>query len=321
MTAIAVDVGGTKIKIGILSNGKFLATAKLEALPSETIEVNLKIINNEVKALLEKHAIPVQELTGIGLSFPGIVDSQQKKVLSKFVKYRNASAFDFKEWARQEWNLPVALENDARAALLGEWVNGAGKGYENIVLLTLGTGVGSAVLLDGKLLKGSHFLAGNLGGHMSVKVDGVPCTCGYFGCLETEASTWILPEKASKHPLFTESTLFKKRNIDFENLFQEAENGDKMARELVEDCLRSWGVGVVNMVHAYDPELIIIGGGIMKQKAVILPYLQNMVDQYAWAPAGSIKVVSAKQVEHAGLLGMEYLITQENQKNLEKIKL
>lgn len=75
------------------------------------------------------------------------------------------------------------------------------------------------------------------------------------------------------------------------------------------------------MVHAYDPELIIIGGGIMKREATILPYLQNMIDQYAWAPAGSVKVVSAMQVEFAGLLGMEYLITQENKKNIEKIKL
>lgn len=201
----------------------------------------LPLQQSQVKTLLEHHAIPVQELRCIGLSFPGIVDSQRSKVLSKFVKYKNASEFDFKKWARQEWNLPVALENDDRAALLGEWTKGAGKGYENIVLLTLGTGVGSAVLLEGKLLRGSHFLAGNLGGHMSVKVEGDPCTCGYFGCLETEASTWVLPEKARKHPLFSESMLSHANNIDFATLFQEAENGDKVAQELMENCLKSWG--------------------------------------------------------------------------------
>lgn len=312
MTAIAIDLGGTRIKIGILRNSEFIATSKLEALPNETIEANLDRINKEARALLAQHGIAERELKGIGLSFPGIVDSQVSKVLSKYVKYKNASGFDFEEWARQEWNLPVALENDARAALLGEWIKGAGRGADNIVLLTLGTGVGSAVLLEGKLLRGTHFLAGNLAGHMSVKVDGNPCNCGYFGCLETEASTWVLPEKARRHPLFEKSTLFKAGSIEFSNLFEEADKGDVVARDVVEDCLKAWGVGVVNMVHAYDPELIIIGGGIMKRKEIILPYLQNMVDRYAWAPAGSVKIVSAEQVEYAGLLGMEYLISRLN---------
>jgi glucokinase len=312
MTTIAVDLGGTRIKVGILKNSEIIATSKLVALPDETIEANLERINEELRVLLKRHAIPAQELKGIGLSFPGIVDSQAGKVLSKYVKYKNASDFDFEKWARREWSLPVALENDARAALLGEWVKGAGKGHENIVLLTLGTGVGSAVLMEGRLLRGPHFIAGNLGGHMSIKVDGNPCTCGYFGCLETEASTWVLPEKARSHPLFTESTLAKARNIEFSNLFEEAENGDKVSRDLVADCLKSWGVGVVNMIHAYDPELIIIGGGIMKQKATMLPYLQNMVNKYAWTAAGSVKIVSAEQVEYAGLLGMEYLVSQLN---------
>lgn len=262
MTSIAIDLGGTRIKIGILKKGEFIATSKLEALPNETIEANLDRINKEVRVLLEQHAIPTQELKGIGLSFPGIVDSRVSVVLSKYVKYKNASGFDFGGWAKLEWGVPVALENDARAALLGEWTKGAGRGTDNIVLLTLGTGVGSAVLMEGRLLRGPHFLAGNLGGHMSVKVDGNPCTCGYFGCLETEASTWVLPEKARGHPLFTESTLAKASNIEFSNLFEEAENGDKVSRDLVADCLKSWGVGVVNMIHAYDPELIIIGEGL-----------------------------------------------------------
>jgi glucokinase len=313
MTTITADLGGTRIKIGILENGELLATAKLEALADESIEVNLARISRAAKTLLAQHAIPVHSLKGIGLTFPGIVDNRGAKVLSQYVKYKNAHLFDFRKWALQEWALPVALENDARAALLGEWVKGAGKGRSNIVLLTLGTGVGSAVLIEGKLLRGAHFLAGNLGGHMAVNLNGAPCNCGYFGCLETEASTWALPEKAGKHPQFGVSSLAKVARIEFETLFQEAEKGDALAAQLVEDCLKAWGVGVVNMVHAYDPELIIIGGGIMKQKDIILPYLQDMADRYAWAPAaGSVKIVSAAQVEYAGLLGMDYLVTQLN---------
>lgn len=319
MATITADLGGTRIKLGILKDGELLATSKLEALPYESIEVNLERINKEIRALLELQAIHDADLQGIGLSFPGIVDSRNSRVLSRFVKYRNASEFNFREWAKQEWNLPIALENDARAALLGEWQKGAGRGADSMVMLTLGTGVGSAVLLEGRLLKGSHFLAGNLGGHMSVNVDGQPCTCGFFGCLETEASSWILPEKAKKHPLFSTSSLSAVSRIEFAILFQEAENGDTLSQHLLDDFLKAWGVGVVNIVHAYDPELIIIGGGIMRQKAIILPYLQNMVDTYSWAQAGSVKIVSAEQVEYAGLLGMDYLISQENHYNIEKI--
>jgi glucokinase len=311
MINIAADMGGTRIKLGLLKAGELLAATNLEALASESIEVNLARISEAARALMADHAIAKEQVNGIGLTFPGIVDSQQGRVLSQYVKYRNAHAFDFRAWARQEWNASLALENDARAALLGEWVKGAGKGRNNIVLLTLGTGVGSAVLLEGKLLRGVHFLAGNLGGHMSVNLKGRPCNCGFFGCLETEASTWALPEKAKMHPLFEESSLSKAGNIEFATLFQEAEKGDRLSAQLVEDCLKAWGVGVVNMVHAYDPELIIIGGGIMKKKGIILPYLQNMVDQYAWAPAaGSVKIVSAEQVEYAGLLGMDYMVSQ-----------
>lgn len=311
MIHIAADLGGTSIKMGILKGGELLATTSLEALAHEGIEANLSSLSERARELLVQLAIPAEEVKGIGLTFPGIVDSEQARVLSRYVKYTNAHEFDFRAWALQEWHVPLALENDARAALLGEWTKGAGRGCNNIVLLTLGTGVGSAALIEGKLLRGTHFLAGNLGGHMSVNVHGSPCNCGFFGCLETEASTWVLPEKARKHPLYSESSLSGAGNIGFATLFQEAERGDKLSAQLLEDCLKAWGVGVVNMVHAYDPELIIIGGGVMKKKERILPYLQSMVDRYAWAPAaGAVKIVSAQQVEYAGLLGMDYMVSQ-----------
>lgn len=313
MVTIAADLGGTRIKLGIIKDSEILATAKLESRASESIEDNLSSISLAAKTLLLQLDISLGELKGIGLSFPGIVDSMHSRVLSQYEKYKNAYGFDFKAWALQEWGLPIAMENDARAALLGEWIKGAGKGLENIVLLTLGTGVGSAVLLEGRLLKGAHFLAGNLGGHMSVNLNGGPCNCGFFGCLETEASTWSLPDKARNHTGFGESSLSQVECIDYSTLFQEAENGDMLSLHLVESSLKAWGVGVVNMVHAYDPERIIIGGGIMQRKAVILPYLQDMIDQYAWAPAaGSVKIVSAAQVEYAGLLGMDYLVSLLN---------
>lgn len=313
MVTIAADLGGTSIKLGILIEGNLLAASKIEANAAESINLNLGRISAVAREMLDQQNLEVSSVGGIGLTFPGIVDNQNARVLSQYVKYKDAYGFDFRGWAEQEWGVPLALENDARAALLGEWVKGAGKGCNNLVMLTLGTGVGSAVLLEGKLLRGVHNLAGNLGGHMSINVHGVACNCGFIGCLETEASTWAIPLKARMHPLFEESSLSRATALDFEMIFEHGSQGDALAQALVEDCLMAWGVGVVNMIHAYDPEIIIIGGGIMEKKDLILPRLQHLVKKYAWAPAADkIKVIAAEQVTFAGLLGMEYLVQELN---------
>jgi glucokinase len=163
------------------------------------------------------------------------------------------------------------------------------------------------VLVDGKLFKGRHLLAGSMAGHISINVNGDPCNCGFFGCLESEASTWALPSIIEKQLHLTESSLSKIVSPQYSHLFEEAQKGDALATSLLEHSLRAWGTAVVNLVHAYDPEMIIIGGGIMRQEQKILPYIQRMVDRYAWLPAGTTRLAAAIQVDYAGLLGMEYL--------------
>lgn len=309
MPVIAIDMGGTKIKFGIVDNaGKIISVSKLEASPGETTEKNLEKVNESVNNLLLENDISRGKITSIGVAVPSIVDDNNH-VVTRYVKYKDANEFDFNIWAKQNWGLPIVVENDARAALIGEWQYGAGKGYSDIGLLTLGTGVGTAILSGGKLYKGRHFLGGSLGGHTSINFDGDPCNCGFFGCLETEASTWALNGLASRHALFNNSTLSKIEKVEFIHLFNEMDHGDELARILFDQCLKAWGTAIVNMVHSHDPELIIISGGIMKRQAEILPFFQKMIDQYAWLPAGTIKIKSAQEVEYAGLLGMEYLAT------------
>lgn len=307
MAVIAMDMGGTKIKFGIVDNeGKIIANSKLEATPDESIEKNLAQLNKCITVLLSEKNISQGQLQAIGISVPSIVDNNNR-VLSRYVKYTDANEFDFNAWAKREWNLPIVVENDARAALVGEWKYGAGKGYNDIALLTLGTGVGSAILTEGKLYKGKHFLGGSMFGHISVNYDGDPCNCGFFGCLETEASTWALPGIAAKHALYHQSNLSKIEKLEFIHLFEEADKGDELANILLLQCLMAWGTAAVNIVHAHDPEVIIISGGIMKRQSQILPFIQQMVDKYAWLPEGTIKIIAAQQIEYAAILGMEYL--------------
>lgn len=307
MAILTIDFGGTRAKFGLIEKGgKIIAVDQVKALPENSIEDNLDMIRKQslssFKEYLSSHSV-----SGIGIALPSIIDTKTNRVVSRYVKYTSAQEFDFNDWAKREWGVPLALENDARAALIGEWQYGAGRGCDNIVLLTLGTGVGSAVLVNGKLFKGSHLLAGSMAGHISINVNGEPCNCGYFGCLEREASTWALPSIIEKQLHLTESSLSKIASPQYSDLFEEAEKGDALATSLLEQSLRTWGTGVVNLIHAYDPEMIIIGGGIMRQEQKILPYIQRMADRYAWLPAGTTRLAAAIQIDYAGLLGMEYL--------------
>lgn len=312
MAVLAIDFGGTRVKFGIIERGgKIIAVDQVKALPASSIEDNLKMIGGRALTSF-KEWFSSHSLSGIGIALPSIVDTQANKVVSRYVKYTSALEFDFNEWAKREWGTPLAMENDARAALVGEWQYGAGKGCNDIVLLTLGTGVGSAVLVDGKLFKGRHLLAGSLAGHISINVSGNECNCGFFGCLESEASSWALPSIISRQRGLSESSLSKITSPQYSHLFEEAQKGDALATSLLERSLRAWGTAVVNLIHAYDPEVIIIGGGIMRQEQKILPYIQRMVDRYAWLPAGTTRLAAAIQVDYAGLLGMEYLAHKLN---------
>jgi glucokinase len=199
------------------------------------------------------------------------------------------------------------VENDARMALLGEWQHGNGKGYDDLVMLTYGTGIGSAVLMNGKLLHGKHFQSGNLGGHFVVDFDGNPCTCGGHGCVEAEASSWRLPAMIREHPDFLTSSLKNENHPDYKILIAHARDNDKVAQDVLDKCLKIYTAGVVSMIHAFDPEIIIMGGGIMNSE-IILPELQSRIDKQAWTPWGKVRLVKAQHLDTAALFGADYLI-------------
>ncbi len=312
MINIGVDLGGTKIKIGLVAEGNLLATTEIIAEAGQSFAQKLPEIELAVNQLLKKINHNSGVLGGIGLSFPSIVDSEQMKILSEYVKFTDANKINLQEWARQTWHIPLVIENDARAALLGEWQFGAGQGIDNLVLVTLGTGMGSAVMMDGKLLKGKHFLAGNLGGHMTINFQGKNCNCGNRGCVESEGGTWALPELVKSDPLFSTSRLSGEPVIDFKAVFTLAAKGDELSLKISDHCMRAWAAGITNLIYAFDPELVIMGGGILKSKKLIIPFIQRKIDALAWIPAGSIKLLSAKHIQHAGILGMAYLASQSN---------
>lgn len=300
-----IDFGGTRLKLGLISAGNIIYEENLPARSSGGLESNLLFVKKHITEISNRMNIQV---AGVGICFPGIVDFDRKKVLSNYVKYPDAHLIDLPQWFKTHLDVPFVIENDARAAMIGEWKHGAARGFNNVVCVTLGTGLGTGVLFDGKPMRGKNYIAGNLGGHQTVNFEGDVCNCGNIGCLESESSSWKLNENARKHPLFSSSKLADLENVDYQSIFQLAREGDPLARQLKDKSLKVWGLGIINLIHAYDPEIIVFSGGIMKSADEILPCFNEMIDRHAWINSGKIKLVTARNPDISGIFGTYELL-------------
>ena len=313
---IGIDLGGTLVKIGVLFSGKLLEQKEVVAQSASSLKLQLPEIESVINQMLLSNSITKQEVLGIGFSFAGLVDSIQSRILSTNQKYSDGPDTDLVFWAKEKWGWPLFAMNDARMALLGEWQYGAGQNCADLIMVTLGTGIGSAVLIGGELLVGKHFQAGNLGGHFVINHKGTACSCGNIGCVETEASTWRLPSLLKEHPYFEKSALKNEEILDFKVLFHFAKENDSVAKEVLEHCLSAWAAGIISMIHAFDPEKIILSGGIMKSSSVILPALQEKVNQLAWTPWGNVELIESNFHDSAALYGADYLVRSSLKMNV-----
>jgi glucokinase len=299
---IGIDLGGTHIKIGLLQEEELVDHQIVKAQSARGLRSHLQLVDKTIDEMLTNHSI--SSLRGIGMAFPGLVNSQTKKVISTNNKYDDAPVLDLESYYHKKWNALFFMDNDSRMATVGEWKYGAGKDCNDLVMVTLGTGVGTSVVMEGKLMRGKHFQAGCLGGHFVVNYRGRPCTCGNIGCVEAEAATWNITSLAQGHPRYSGSSLADKNLIDFEDVFAAARNGDLVAMEIRQHCLNVWTSGIVSYIHAYDPERVIVGGGIMNSANDIIPFIREKVKKNAWTPWGDVLVQNAALGDQAAILGV-----------------
>src|SRR6185369_10026293 len=262
---VGIDLGGTRVKLELIKNDVLMEKKIIPAQSHQLLAASLPVIKSQINDLLQSNNIDKQEFKGIGFGFPGLVSPQSNIILSTNAKYDDALSIQLDDWVKENWNVDFFLENDVRLAAVAEWKLGAAKDTNDLVVMTLGTGVGTSVITSGKLLRGKHFQAGCLGGHISVVYNGRMCNCGNRGCVEAYASTWALKERVEQHHAFYQSSLSTVPVIDFETLFIEAENRDALAIEFKNDCIGLWSAAIVNLIHAYDPEVVVIGGGVMQR--------------------------------------------------------
>lgn len=304
---LAADLGGTKIKLGVVCGASVLAERALEAESRAGLAPRLPLIAGAFRELVAQAGVNRADIAAVGMAFPSIVDPKLNAITSTNDKYPDAKGFDLTGWANKEFGVPITIENDAHAALAGEWQFGAGRGVRSCVIMTLGTGIGTSAVIDGVPLRGQHGQAGNLGGHFTVNAFGRRCVCGNIGCVETEASSWILPTVAREHPRFASSRLAQMSEIDYAAVFRLADEGDETARDLRDRSIRVWAAAAVNMVHAFDPEVVILVGGIMRSAAPILAQMQAYLDDHAWVGWGKVRVAKGQLGDSAALLGLSYL--------------
>jgi glucokinase len=311
MGVIAIDFGGTRCKAGLVRGGEIHELRILDTPRHGSLGQMLPDLHAMIAEMAAADA-SAGRVRALAWALPCIISPDGKKVVRTFGKFEDAPRLDLAAWAQETMGLPLLLENDARAAALGEWSRGAGRGVDDMVMVTLGTGIGTGVICEGRPLRGSNGMAGSLGGHTATHVGEATCPCGIEGCLEAQVATWALPGIARARPDFFVNPLAAEPVLDYETIFRHAEAGNRLAIDLRDRALSGWSALLVNLIHSYDPERIVIGGGIMKRGDAILRVLREKVGNQATQLCGPVEIVAAALGDAAALHGAAWLFEEAN---------
>lgn len=308
MLNAVIDFGGTNIKIALMKDSKMLKSLSLPAHSAEGIVPRLNEVKECIFKMLRIEGMKAEDLFAVGIATPGIVNFMENRILSTNAKYPDAIDVGFNRWCEESFSCPLVMGNDANMALLGEVSFGCARGYENAVLLTIGTGLGTAAFINGRLLYGKHYQAGCLGGHFIIDINGRQCSCGSRGCAETLGGSRELERWAPLGEGFTESKLCYEKKITMEKVIQLMKTGDTFCTNLFNYMIDIYTATIVNLIHAYDPEIVVLSGGVMKSKEYILPELTRKVYSMAWTPWGKVGFAVADDPDSSVLFGLEALI-------------
>ena len=302
-----IDIGGTSVKLGIVDEtGKVLAKGEASVSFDGYETPVLTTVRKAAKEFLTAQNVPVESLTGIGVSATGQIDSRKGMVVGTCGNFPHYIGSPIKAALEEDFGLPVTVANDANCMTLGEvWVGGA-KGYTDVIGVTLGTGVGGGILTGGRLLEGARGLGGELGHYRTHALDGVPCTCGATGCWERYAATTALVRAAKER----DPAL-----VDGRAIFAAAEAGDKTVLALLDDWTDEIAQGLAGMVHIFNPQLILIGGGVSaQQKLLIDPIAAKVKASVMPAFAEGLELRAAQLHNNAGMVGAVYYFKQTMEK-------
>ena len=308
---VGIDLGGTFIKGGIVDDlGNILYSTKLATEAEKGEEGVTQNIAKLVEILLNRTGLVASDVEGIGMGVPGMIDSQNGIVVnSNKLKWYD---FHIAERVTMLTGLSVKIANDANAAALAEAKFGAAKNKRNVIMLTLGTGVGGGIIANGKLIEGNMSAGAELGHSVIVK-GGEPCTCGRCGCLEAYSSATALIRETKKamknNPCSLMWSVGSIDNVDGKTAFDYKDN-DASAREVVDNYIGNLATGIVNFANIFRPEVILLGGGVCAEGDKLIKPIQKILDQeiYAGNLGPRVEVLIATLGNKAGTLGAASLI-------------
>ncbi len=313
MYRLGIDLGGTNIVAGVVDeNYKIIATAKRKTnspRPAEEIVSDMAAVALEA---IEKAGLKNSDIDSAGVGSPGTIDNK-----NGIICYANNLGFldvHVSDMLKEKTGLTFFVENDANAAAYGEFIAGAGKGTKNFIMITLGTGVGGGIVINGKIHSGFNFAGGELG-HSVIVVDGEVCSCGRMGCWEaySSATALIRQTKQAMHR-YPDSLMWELCDNDINKVsgrtsFEAMRKGDMAAKMVVDQYIKYLAVGIANNINIFQPEVIAIGGGISKEgDALIVPVREIVAgENYARRLDKKALVKAAELGNDAGIIGAAYI--------------
>lgn len=316
---IGIDLGGTFVRVGAFTDGgELLAVTQAEIEAARSPEYGLGLIMSLIAGLLDDLAAQGRQVTlrGIGFGSTGPVYPELGIIDNPFTlpTWENVSIFPP---LQERFGVPVALENDADVAALGEYWMGAGRGVARLYAITVGTGIGAAFIYNGRIYRGVNGAHPD-GGHHVIDPRGPLCYCGQHGCWESLASGPAIARQAraglDQHPrsLLHELACGEAERVDARLVSEAARAGDPLATAVMAQAAASFSLGVANVIMLYLPDVIVLSGGVMESLDLFWPALQERVAAMdVMVPASQVRIVPAELGYHAGLYGAAYAVMQK----------
>ena len=302
---LGVDIGGTAAKLGLVDEeGRIISS--VNEYPVKFDDYETPIIETVVKSVrhfMDENNKNFAEIAGIGVSATGGINTKLGIVEGSAGHIKNWEGTNIRSRLESEFGVKTAVLNDANAAALGEMWKGAAIGKENVVVMTIGTGVGGGIIVDSKILLGTKGFAGEIG-HIPVNVDGEDCSCGNKGCIEHYGSTSALVRNVKEAVISGEIKGIEAGKVDGRLIFKEVAAGNDTVKKYVDEWISYISATLVGLVHIFNPEMIILGGGVSRQKELFVDKVRERV-LHGVMPnfAIGLTVEAAKLGNDAGIIG------------------
>ena len=314
---IGIDLGGTNLKIGLVDETGRIVRHHSEALPRTDPDYVIDRMVTIAEDLLQKAAVSRDRIIGAGIGSPGPLSQATGRII-KMANLEGWIDIPLRDRVADRLGVAAELDNDANAAALGEYWVGGGRDYNDLVLLTLGTGIGAGIILGGRILHGHFDNAAEIG-HMIVEVDGLPCPCGQRGCLERYASASAVGRrvteaiaqgaKSSLSESAVSETASAGPRITAEMVVRAATEGDELCGKVFDDACKYLAIACINLQHAVNPELVLFGGGMSKTGPKLIERIEAHLERQRWHLHDDLpKLALAHLGSDAGVVGAAALV-------------